>query len=149
MQIDIIAARIDERYAMPMVINRSRVAFPLKLVMEGATHPMMMSGTMKKMTWLVICLTISRPCTVTALHIPDSGETKIPRRIPATMAIANSPAVLCRNLSTLIFCISRYLLQPGSTIGAELRCTVQFSTAICTELRGSCKIGGERRNGSR
>lgn len=102
MPIDSIAARIDDRYAMPIVINNNFVALPLKLVIDGATQPTMISGTMKKIIWLVICLITSKICTATVFNVPLSGDIRNPSAMPIIMAIISLAAVLLKSFLRFI-----------------------------------------------
>ena len=102
MPIDSIAARIDDRYAMPIVINNNFVALPLKLVIDGATQPMIISGTMKKMIWLVICFITSKICTNTVFNVPLSGEIRNPSAMPIMIASIRRAAVLLKSFFRFI-----------------------------------------------
>ena len=68
--------------------------FPEKRVMDGATQPKMIRGTMKKIIWLVRCFTIMVICRATSVAGPLRCIIAPPRSEPMMIATISLTAVL-------------------------------------------------------
>ena len=92
------AAPTDDIYASEKAKIISRETLPLSEAMEGATKPMIIRGTRKKIIWPLTCLTTS------TIFINSSGMTN-PAMIPTTTAKIKTKIVFEKIFFIMLFTV--------------------------------------------